>query len=181
MEIKLICFPYILILFLKITSSNYFKWFYMNPSNLHNDIPVKNFVLPSHQSLLSRFGTRDGRKVLMALLLGQLHEVFNIVFHDNIESNQNNSSMECYTMDSKIIQLLISGIVDSGNYTLEGIAYHTRIPFDVRLVGILLKFPLRPGPGLWGCTFRLIRRFRGCCLKDCWSWGIKIRVGFLCW
>jgi hypothetical protein len=103
----------------------------MNPSNLHNDIPVKNFVLPSHQALLSRFGTRDGRKVLMALLLGQLHEVFNVVFHDNIESNQNNSSMECYTMDSKIIQLLISGIVDSGNYTLEGIAYHTRIPFDV--------------------------------------------------
>jgi hypothetical protein len=100
----------------------------MNSSTLHNETNRKHFVLPSHQSLLSKFGTKDGRKVLMALLLGQLHEIFNLVFQDSIE---NNSSMECYTMDSKVIQLLISGIVDSGDYTLEGIAYYTRIPFDV--------------------------------------------------
>jgi hypothetical protein len=34
-------------------------------------------------------------------------------------------------MDSKIIQTLIQGIVETGEYTLEGIAHVTRIPFDV--------------------------------------------------
>lgn len=34
-------------------------------------------------------------------------------------------------MDSRIIQLLIHGIIDTGDYTLEGIAYHTHIPFDI--------------------------------------------------
>lgn len=34
-------------------------------------------------------------------------------------------------MDTKIIQLLISGIIDTGEYTLEGIAYSTHIPYDV--------------------------------------------------
>ena len=34
-------------------------------------------------------------------------------------------------MDSRIIQLLIHGIVDTGEYTLEGIAYQTHIPFDI--------------------------------------------------
>jgi hypothetical protein len=105
----------------------------MNSSNLHIETPANNFVLPSHQLWLSRFVRRGSRKILMALLLSQLHEIFSIVFKNNIQPNQNNSSMECYTMDSKIIQLLISGIVDSGNYTLEGVALYTRIPFDVIL------------------------------------------------
>lgn len=34
-------------------------------------------------------------------------------------------------MDSKIIQHLIKDIVETGEYSLEGIAFHTRIPFDV--------------------------------------------------
>ena len=34
-------------------------------------------------------------------------------------------------MDNKIIQLLIHDIVHTGEYTLEGIARYTRIPFDV--------------------------------------------------
>lgn len=34
-------------------------------------------------------------------------------------------------MDSKIIQLLIQSIVETGEYTLEGIAYHTRIPVEI--------------------------------------------------
>lgn len=36
-----------------------------------------------------------------------------------------------YSMDSKIIQFLIQGIVETDEYTLEGIAFYTRIPFDV--------------------------------------------------
>jgi hypothetical protein len=97
----------------------------------YNDISQNNVALPSHQALLSTFTFKDGRKVLKALLLGQLHHLFSEIFQDKIQFYQNNSSMECYTMDRKIIQLLISGIVESGEYTLEGIAYQTRLPFDI--------------------------------------------------
>jgi len=38
---------------------------------------------------------------------------------------------ESYAMDNKIIKFLIQDIVETGDYTLEGIAYHTHIPFDV--------------------------------------------------
>ena len=34
-------------------------------------------------------------------------------------------------MDSKIMELLIQGILETGEYTLNGIAYQTCIPFDV--------------------------------------------------
>lgn len=42
-------------------------------------------------------------------------------------------------MDSKILQSLIYGIVNSGEYTLEGIAYHTRIPLDILLDAVCGK------------------------------------------
>lgn len=50
-------------------------------------------------------------------------------------------------MDSKIIQTLIRGIVETEEYTLEGIAYHTRIPFDViydAACGISNQFSITP-------------------------------------
>lgn len=34
-------------------------------------------------------------------------------------------------MDNQIIQLIINGIIETGEYTLEGIAHYTRIPFDI--------------------------------------------------
>lgn len=34
-------------------------------------------------------------------------------------------------MDKLIIRTLIQSIIETGEYTLEGIAYHTHIPFDV--------------------------------------------------
>lgn len=70
------------------------------------------------------------RKMLKAFLLGRLYELFSELFRGKIE-NQHNFYMECYAMDSKIIQLLIQDIVETGEYTLEGIAYHTHIPFDI--------------------------------------------------
>jgi hypothetical protein len=95
----------------------------------------EEIVLPSHQALLSKFTIKDGRKILKVFLLGQLHQLFCELFRNKIQDNKNNSLMECYTVDSKIIQFLISGIVETGEYTLEGIAYYTRIPFDVILDG----------------------------------------------
>ncbi len=78
-----------------------------------------------------KFSEKNERKMLKVFLLGLLHQLFCELFQSKLQSNQNNSSMECYTMDSKMIQLLIHGIVETGEYTLEGIAFHTRIPFDV--------------------------------------------------
>jgi hypothetical protein len=82
-------------------------------------------------SLILKFSVKNERKILKAFLLSRLHQLFCELFQSKLQCNQNNSSMECYTMDSKIIQLLIHGIVETGEYTLEGIAHYTHIPFDV--------------------------------------------------
>ncbi len=71
------------------------------------------------------------RKILKAFLLGCSHQLFSELLLPPLQHNPTDSYMGCYTMDSKIIQLLIHGIVETGEYTLEGIAHHTRIPFDV--------------------------------------------------
>jgi hypothetical protein len=71
------------------------------------------------------------RKILKAFLLNQLHKLFLQLFESTIQNNQDHISMECYAMDNKMIQLLIHRIVETGDYTLQGVAYYTRIPFDV--------------------------------------------------
>lgn len=78
----------------------------------------------------SRFSLKNERKILKAFLLSCLHELFNDLFHSKL-CIENNYLMECYKMDNKTIQLIIHGIVETGEYTLEGIALYTRIPFDV--------------------------------------------------
>jgi hypothetical protein len=88
-----------------------------------------------------------GRKILKAFLLGQLHRLFCDLFKDKMHGNQNNSFTGCYSMDSKIIQILIQGIIETEEYTLEGIAYHTGIPFDVlyeAACGISNQFSITP-------------------------------------
>lgn len=74
---------------------------------------------------------KNERKILKAFLLRYLHELFLEQFQNKMQCLQNNYSVECYTVDSKIIQLLIQDIIQTGEYTLEGIAFHTRIPFDI--------------------------------------------------
>lgn len=94
-----------------------------------------------------RFSLKNERKILKAFLLGRLHQLFCELFQSKIECNQNNSLVEYYAMDGKIIQLLIQGIVDTGEYTLEGIALYTRIPFDViydAACGIKSQFSITP-------------------------------------
>jgi hypothetical protein len=78
-----------------------------------------------------KFPSQNERKILKVFLLGRLHQLFCEIFHNKIQQYKTNSSMECYSMDSKIIQMLIEGIIETGEYTLEGIAHATRIPFDV--------------------------------------------------
>lgn len=69
--------------------------------------------------------------LLKAFLLGYLHQLFCELFQQKIEFEEDHSLLRCYAMDSKIIRLLIQGIVETGDYTLEGIAYHTHIPVDI--------------------------------------------------
>lgn len=78
-----------------------------------------------------KFSSKNERKFLKAFLLNRLHQLFLELFRSSAQCDQNNLVMECYAMDSKIIQLLILGIVETGEYTLEGVALYTHIPFDV--------------------------------------------------
>lgn len=97
-------------------------------SNNHVDSLKKN--LPLFYSAIL-FYTKNKRKIMKAFLLSQLHRLFCELFYNKIQSEKNLSSMEYYVVDNKIIQFLIQGIIDTGEYTLEGISHCTRIPFDV--------------------------------------------------
>jgi len=82
-----------------------------------------------HQAVMLKFSEKNEHKILKIILLGHLYRLFCELFQEKIYNNRN--SMEYYEMDNKIIQLFIQGIVETGEYTLEGIALYTRIPLDV--------------------------------------------------
>lgn len=73
---------------------------------------------------------KNERRILKGFLLGYLHQLFCELFQNKVLCS-NKSLMECYVVDAEIIQLIIAGIVETGEYTLEGIAYSTHIPLDV--------------------------------------------------
>jgi len=98
-------------------------------------------------TIILKFSAKNERKILKAFLLGQLHQLFCKLFQNKMLRNDNDSPMECYAMDSKIIQFLIQGIVETGEYTLEGIALYTYIPFDIiydAACGINNQFSITP-------------------------------------
>lgn len=92
---------------------------------LQSSTDVSSFLLKSFCKI--------ERQLLKAFLITRIHQLFCESFHNEISRDLNHYSMECYTMDRKIIQLFIHKIVETGEYTLEGIARYTRIPFDVIL------------------------------------------------
>lgn len=96
--------------------------------NISND---NRFSQRTKNNVILDFSEVNQRKILKAFLLNISHQLISQLFNNKIQSDPNNSSMECYAMDNKIIQLLIQGIIETGEYTLEGIAYATHIPFDV--------------------------------------------------
>lgn len=112
--------------------------------NISKENVTAQNIIPT---LFLKFSAKQDRKLLKVFLLSRLHQLFCDLFKNKMQCNQNNSSMECYTMDSKIIQLLIQGIIETGEYTLEGISYRTRIPFDVifdAACGISNQFSITP-------------------------------------
>lgn len=114
-----------------------------SPSISTREIIHKKYI----PTIILQFSEKNEREILKAFLLGQLHQLFCELFQKKMLHNDNDSSMECYTMDSKIIQFLIQGIVETGEYTLEGIAFYTHIPFDViydAACGIKNQFSITP-------------------------------------
>lgn len=82
----------------------------------------------------SKIFVKNEQQLLKTFLLSRLHKFLYGLFQDVIKHDfgvSTNLEMECYMIDSKIIQCIIRNIIQSEEYTLEGIAYHTRIPFDV--------------------------------------------------
>lgn len=120
----------------------------MNSAANYSNVLIDKMV-PNNKSYVSilKFSVKNERKILKAVLLGRLHQLFCELFEDAMPDKKNNYSMECYAMDSKIIQLLLQGIIETGEYTLEGIAYYTHIPFDViydAACGISDQFSITP-------------------------------------
>lgn len=98
------------------------------------------------QPINLKFSAKNERKILQVVLFSYLQKILSEMFREQIKDNEN-ISMECYVMDSKILQILIQGILETGEYTLEGIAYYTRIPFDViydAACGISNQFSITP-------------------------------------
>lgn len=78
------------------------------------------------------FTPTNERKMLNAFLLSRLHEALLETLcakqtsnHDQITSEEN------LAMDNQILQLILKGIIETGEYTLEGVAHYARIPFDI--------------------------------------------------
>jgi hypothetical protein len=76
------------------------------------------------------------RNLLTGLLIYKLHQLLQDTYKPSIKyilDPPPTTTMECYMIDQKIVQFVLRDIVESGDYTLEGIAYYTKIPLDVIL------------------------------------------------
>lgn len=80
--------------------------------------------------LTSNTFLKNERKLLKAFLIGGLHKVLCEYFENEVQP-ETYQHLESYVMDNKILQFLLRHIVETEEYTLEGIAYYTRIPLDV--------------------------------------------------
>lgn len=69
--------------------------------------------------------------ILRLFLLSKLNYALHRFYQNNIAGLDHYMTEEDYLMETKLIQTMIHEILQTGDYTLEGIAYHTRIPYDV--------------------------------------------------
>jgi hypothetical protein len=74
-----------------------------------------------------KLSTRNEHTLVKAVLLAIVQNFL----QETITKSHKNFTKESYDMDKQIISLVIQSITDTGEYTLEGIAYYTKIPFDV--------------------------------------------------
>lgn len=74
------------------------------------------------------------KNILKAFLIYRLYHFVKKIYQVNHPLDQRHddySKQENYSMDNKLIQFIINEILVTGEYSLEGIARYTRIPFDV--------------------------------------------------
>lgn len=87
----------------------------------------------SHPTI-SNSSKKNERKLLKFFLVNRLHKFFITFFYKKFQYDLGKNfelTTECYEMDGKIIQVLLNEIVETGEYTLEGVATYTRIPLDI--------------------------------------------------
>lgn len=90
----------------------------------------QNHALSSTTNSLNK----NEKKLLKVFLVTHLQKFFCSLYHKNFQfylGKNYELTTESYEMDGKIIETLISEIVKTGEYTLEGIATYTKIPLDI--------------------------------------------------
>ena len=80
-------------------------------------------------------GEKTHRKLLKVILLWHFRAFFYDYYQDKFKPDlvRINLNMESYAMDMMLTKCIIRDIIETGDYTLEGIATYTRIPMDVIL------------------------------------------------
>lgn len=99
---------------------------------------------------------KNEKKLLKIFLIASLHRLFTYLIDQNIQKQKVQNRIEkttefrkeCYKMDGKMLQGFIREIVDTGEYTLEGIASCTRIPLDV-ILDMICGYNLQPSITFW--------------------------------
>lgn len=97
--------------------------------NALRDISVDHEI--QKQAWSAKIPSDREKKILKAILVGCSHRLLYELFRQQIQLVENLYIEESYEMDSQIIQFFLKQIVETEEYTLEGIAYYTRIPLDV--------------------------------------------------
>lgn len=75
-----------------------------------------------------------------------------LIFNDI--SFKSTSVMELYMLDNKVIRVVIEEIIETGEYTLEGIANYSRLPIDV-FIDIMCENHISPSLTLWSKVISL--------------------------
>lgn len=85
-----------------------------------------DFFQESAKSKIHPF-RKNERKILKFFILGCMHQLFN----EKINLTQDQILLEFYSMEKNVIQFVLREIVETEEYTLEGIAHSTRVPLDI--------------------------------------------------
>lgn len=85
----------------------------------------------SEWSIVATNSLKSNQAFFKTVLCTQFYRMLELYYQNQLEIRSDSHTLDVYIMNNKIIKLLIEEIVNTGEYTLEGIAYHTRIPFDV--------------------------------------------------
>lgn len=105
---------------------------------------MKNDLKPDSRQK-SQSLSKKKKKILQIIMLHELYDLLKTHLNKKISTNINFKNKEDILMDNEIIRQMINEIILSNEYTLEGIAHVTRIPFEViydAAGGIKLQFSL---------------------------------------